>query len=82
MSSMNVLINKLLRALEYNGIMYYLDKKQYYSEALNKRCTKYVLHRKYEDEDGKIIKENYQFNKQLDVVLFLSNKLGIGCDGS
>lgn len=71
MSSMNIMINRLLRALEFNGIIYCLDKKQYYSETLNKRCTKYILHRKNEDE----IKENHQFNKQLDVVLFLVEQL-------
>lgn len=77
MSSMKIMINKLLKALECNGIIYCLDKKQYYSDKLERKCTKYILHRKYEDEDGKKIRENYEFNKQLDVVLFLSDKLNI-----
>lgn len=77
MSSMNVMITKLLKALEQNGIIYCLDKRQYYSEQFKKRCTKYKLHRTYEDEDGEKIRENYEFSKQLDVVFFLSDQLNL-----
>lgn len=76
MSSMNTLMNKLLKALEYeHGIIYCLDKRQFYSELYEKRFTKYRLHRTFEDEEGNQIKENHEFNKQLDVVLFLVEQL-------
>lgn len=79
MSSMNVMINKLMKALECEkGIVYCLDRVQYYSNEHKKRFTKYVLHRKYVNENGDMIKENHQFNKPLDLVLFLSEQLGIG----
>ena len=75
MSSMNSKINKLLKALEQNGIIYCLDKRQYYSEEFKKKLTRYTLHRTYEAK-GETIKENHQFSKQLDVILFLVDKLG------
>lgn len=79
MSSMNTLINKLLKALEYEqGIIYCLDRKQYYSETLKRKCTKYILHRTYENKDGDKIKENHQFNKQLDLLLFLVDRVKKG----
>lgn len=71
-------INILLKALEINkGIIYCLDKRQYYSELLSKRCTKYILHRQLNivDENGKLIKENHEFYRQIDVVLFLVDQL-------
>ena len=71
MSSMNSIIQKLLKALEHKkGIIYCIDRKQYYSDALNKRCTKYIVH----TNDKSDLK--HYFNKQLDVILFLSEQLG------
>ncbi len=77
-NKLNKKINILLKALEINkGIIYCLDKRQYYSELLSKRCTKYILHRQLNivDENGKLIKENHEFYRQIDVVLFLVEQL-------
>ena len=71
-------INLLIKALEINkNIIYCLDRKQYYSSILDKRCTKYILHRDLEelDERGKRKKEKQEFNRQLDLLLFLVSQL-------
>lgn len=71
MSSMNSIVNKLLKALEYKkGIIYCLDKKQYYSSDFKRRCTKYILHTTERDS----IK--HYFNKLTEVILFLAEQLG------
>lgn len=76
MPSLNVMANKLLKALEHKkGIVYCLNKTQNYSKEYKRRFTRYTLHRSYIDEDGESHRENHYFNKMLDVVLFLADKL-------
>lgn len=71
MSSMNSIINKLLKALEYKkGIIYCIDRKQYYSSNLKRRCTKYIVHTNEQDQ------VKHYFNKQIEVILFLVKQLG------
>lgn len=77
-NNLNKKINILLKALEINkNIIYCLDKKQYYSKILCKKCTKYILHRELNelDEKGKPMIEKHEFNRQLDLLLFLVSQL-------
>lgn len=68
-------INKLLRALEQKGVIYCVDRRQFYSKNNNRRCTKITVHRSYTDDTPKDEREiNQYFWSDVEVVQFLANR--------
>lgn len=59
-------IDKLLLALKMKGYEFFIDQSQFYSENLNKRCTKYIVH------DGNP-REGEVFFSKLKLLLYLAD---------
>ena len=59
-------INKLILALKMKGFVLFIDKKQFYSEDLDKLCTKYIVH------EGNP-REGETFYSQLKLLNYLAN---------
>ena len=78
MAKLKSIANKLQKALTINGRYITINQNQFYSEKLEKMCTKYVLKEKMEI-DGKMknmtLLETF---RMVDVVNFLANLLNGG----
>ena len=78
MAKLKSIANKLQRALTMNGRYITINQNQFYSEKLEKMCTKYVLKEKMEI-DGKMqnvtLLETF---RMVDVVNFLADLLNGG----
>lgn len=78
MAKLKSIANKLQKALTLNGRYITINQNQFYSEKLEKMCTKYVLKEKMEI-DGKIkdmtLLETF---RMVDVVNFLADLLNGG----
>lgn len=78
MAKLKSIANKLQKALTMNGKYITINQNQFYSEKLEKMCTKYVLKEKMEI-DGKMknvtLLETF---RMVDVVNFLADLLNGG----
>lgn len=78
MAKLKSIANKLQKALTMNGQYITINQNQFYSEKLEKMCTKYVLKEKVE-VDGKMqnvtLLETF---RMVDVVNFLADLLNGG----
>ena len=78
MAKLKSIANKLQKALTMNGRYITINQNQFYSEKLEKMCTKYVLKEKMEI-DGKMkdmtLLETFRL---VDVVNFLADLLNGG----
>lgn len=78
MAKLKSIANKLQKALTMNGRYITINQNQFYSEKLEKMCTKYVLKEKMEI-DGKMqnvtLLETF---RMVDVVNFLADLLNGG----
>lgn len=78
MAKLKSIANKLQKALTMNGRYITINQNQFYSEKLEKMCTKYVLKEKVEI-DGKMkdmtLLETF---RMVDVVTFLADLLNGG----
>ena len=78
MAKLKSIANKLQKALTMNGRYITINQNQFYSEKLEKMCTKYVLKEKVEI-DGKMkdmtLLETFRL---VDVVNFLADLLNGG----
>ena len=78
MAKLKSIANKLQKALTMNGRYITINQNQFYSEKLEKMCTKYVLKEKMEI-DGKMkdvtLLETF---RRVDVVNFLADLLNGG----
>lgn len=78
MAKLKSIANKLQKALTINGRYITINQNQFYSEKLEKMCTKYVLKEKMEI-DGKMkdmtLLETF---RMVDVVNFLADLLNGG----
>lgn len=78
MAKLKSIANKLQKALTMNGRYITINQNQFYSEKLEKMCTKYVLKEKVE-VDGKMqnvtLLETF---RMVDVVNFLADLLNGG----
>lgn len=78
MAKLKSIANKLQKALTLNGRYITINQNQFYSEKLEKMCTKYVLKEKMEI-DGKMkdmtLLETF---RMVDVVNFLADLLNGG----
>lgn len=78
MAKLKSIANKLQKALTMNGRYITINQNQFYSEKLEKMCTKYVLKEKTEI-DGKMqnitLLETF---RMVDVVNFLADLLNGG----
>lgn len=78
MAKLKSIANKLQKALTLNGRYITINQNQFYSEKLEKMCTKYVLKEKVEI-DGKMkdmtLLETF---RMVDVVNFLADLLNGG----
>ena len=78
MAKLKTIANKLQKALTINGRYITINQNQFYSEKLEKMCTKYVLKEKMEI-DGKMkdmtLLETFCM---VDVVKFLADLLNGG----
>lgn len=78
MAKLKSIANKLQKALTLNGRYITINQNQFYSEKLEKMCTKYVLKEKMEI-DGKMkdmtLIETF---RMVDVVNFLADLLNGG----
>lgn len=78
MAKLKSIANKLQKALTINGRYITINQNQFYSEKLEKMCTKYVLKEKTEiDGETKnvILLETF---RMVDVVNFLADLLNGG----
>lgn len=58
-------INKLLMALRTKGIIYKINTSQYYSEKLERICTKMILWEEHPNRDGKVFYSKVELLKYL-----------------
>lgn len=78
MAKLKSIANKLQKALTMNGRYITINQNQFYSEKLEKMCTKYVLKEKTEiDGETKNVTLLETF-RMVDVVNFLSDLLNGG----
>lgn len=78
MAKLKSIANKLQKALTMNGRYITINQNQFYSEKLEKMCTKYVLKEKMEIDDkmqNVILLETFRL---VDVVNFLADLLNGG----
>ena len=78
MAKLKSIANKLQKALTMNGRYITINQNQFYSEKLEKMCTKYVLKEKAEIDDkmqNVILLETF---RMVDVVNFLADLLNGG----
>lgn len=65
---MNKKIDKLLKALKQKGVIYCIDRHQFYSKKNKRVCTKITLHREYDEDipdEEKEIKQYFWSNVEL-----------------
>lgn len=78
MAKLKSIANKLQKALTMNGRYITINQNQFYSEKLEKMCTKYVLKEKVEiDGETKNVTLLETF-RMVDVVNFLADLLNGG----
>ena len=78
MAKLKSIANKLQKALTMNGRYITINQNQFYSEKLEKMCTKYVLKEKMEI-DGKMKDMTLlETLRMVDVVNFLADLLNGG----
>lgn len=78
MAKLKSIANKLQKALTMNGRYITINQNQFYSEKLEKMCTKYVLKEKMEIDDkiqNVTLLETFRI---VDVVNFLADLLNGG----
>ena len=78
MSKLKSIANKLQKALTMNGRYITINQNQFYSEKLEKMCTKYVLKEKMEIDDKMQNVTLLETFRMVDVVNFLSDLLNGG----
>jgi hypothetical protein len=78
MSKLKSIANKLQKALTMNGRYITINQNQFYSEKLEKMCTKYVLKEKMEIDDKIQNVTLLETFRMVDVVNFLADLLNGG----
>lgn len=78
MSKLKSIANKLQKALTLNGRYITINQNQFYSEKLEKMCTKYVLKEKMEIDDKMQNVTLLETFRLVDVVNFLADLLNGG----
>lgn len=78
MAKLKSIANKLQKALTMNGRYITINQNQFYSEKLEKMCTKYVLKEKMEIDDKMQNVTLFETFRMVDVVNFLADLLNGG----
>ena len=78
MAKLKSIANKLQKALTLNGRYITINQNQFYSEKLEKMCTKYVLKEKMEIDDKTQNVTLLETFRMVDVVNFLADLLNGG----
>jgi hypothetical protein len=78
MAKLKSIANKLQKALTMNGRYITINQNQFYSEKLEKMCTKYVLKEKMEIDDKMQNVTLLETFRLVDVVNFLADLLNGG----
>lgn len=78
MAKLKSIANKLQKALTLNGRYITINQNQFYSEKLEKMCTKYVLKEKVEIDDKMQNVTLLETFRMVDVVNFLADLLNGG----
>ena len=78
MAKLKSIANKLQKALTMNGRYITINQNQFYSDKLEKMCTKYVLKEKVEIDDKLQNVTLLETFRMVDVVNFLANLLNGG----
>ena len=78
MAKLKSIANKLQKALTINGRYITINQNQFYSEKLEKMCTKYVLKEKMEIDDKTQNVTLLETFRMVDVVNFLADLLNGG----
>ena len=78
MAKLKSIANKLQKALTLNGRYITINQNQFYSEKLEKMCTKYVLKEKVEIDDKMQNVTLLETFRIVDVVNFLADLLNGG----
>lgn len=78
MAKLKSIANKLQKALTMNGRYITINQNQFYSDKLEKMCTKYVLKEKMEIDDKMQNVTLLETFRLVDVVNFLADLLNGG----
>ena len=78
MAKLKSIANKLQKALTMNGRYITINQNQFYSEKLEKMCTKYVLKEKMEIDDKMQNVTLLETFRMVDAVNFLADLLNGG----
>ena len=78
MAKLKSIANKLQKALTLNGRYITINQNQFYSEKLEKMCTKYVLKEKMEIDDKMQNVTLLETFRMVDVINFLADLLNGG----
>lgn len=78
MAKLKSITNKLQKALTMNGRYITINQNQFYSDKLEKMCTKYVLKEKMEIDDKMQNVTLLETFRMVDVVNFLADLLNGG----
>ena len=78
MAKLKSIANKLQKALTMNGRYITINQNQFYSEKLEKMCTKYVLKEKMEIDDKIQNVTLLETFRMVDIVNFLADLLNGG----
>ena len=78
MAKLKSIANKLQKALAMNGRYITINQNQFYSDKLEKMCTKYVLKEKMEIDDKMQNVTLLETFRMVDVVNFLADLLNGG----
>ena len=78
MAKLKSIANKLQKALTLNGRYITINQNQFYSEKLEKMCTKYVLKEKMEIDDKMQNVTLLETFRMVDIVNFLADLLNGG----
>lgn len=78
MAKLKSIANKLQKALTMNGRYITINQNQFYSEKMEKMCTKYVLKEKMEIDDKMQNVTLLETFRMVDVVNFLADLLNGG----
>ena len=78
MAKLKSIANKLQKALTLNGRYITINQNQFYSDKLEKMCTKYVLKEKMEIDDKVQNVTLLETFRMIDVVNFLADLLNGG----
>ena len=78
MAKLKSIANKLQKALTMNGRYITINQNQFYSEKMEKMCTKYVLKEKIEIDDKMQNVTLLETFRMVDIVNFLADLLNGG----